>query len=501
MFILNNFISGERPYHCGLCGQRYTQGHLLKSHIRSRHGGNMEFYNLDKKSDSTRGRKSLDPKQEGKTNDKISSLLAQHAGMPNNKMNPLLPPFLGGMAPFPLRPLMQAGMPPLGMPANLPPNLIGGPRMFSLPGMPGGNAGLLSQMPARSISQAMQMHLHMPPLNSVAGDSMQGLKIPLKVPEMSYGHDELLKLKVRKEMSPLKSFHNIKQEPLSSVRRTSADDDMAPEDLSTGRKTMSPDSGIRSPATPTSENHASLPVGGSDRSSPKMDRSYSPKSRTANSPGSITRGVTTSPRLETSMAGSPATPMERAESPEGTPVGRSSTPMSAIPSHLSDADRLSPKSERASVTPDRLSSLSDRHFTPERMTPEMLLAAAGMPGRMPMPYPAYIQALARGELMDMSPSPEPVTHLEKSYLQSPTDRKKSQKASEYHQHSDKCNSETCPHASKLRKLRKNIMRMLSVLSPELGVDGCLDYNTDEVDEMLHEVIYSNIDEESSHRKI
>ena len=57
-------LAGERPYHCGACGQRYTQGHLLKSHIRSRHAGNMQFYNLDKKSESTRGRKSLDMKHD-----------------------------------------------------------------------------------------------------------------------------------------------------------------------------------------------------------------------------------------------------------------------------------------------------------------------------------------------------------------------------------------------------------------------------------------------------
>lgn len=56
--------TGERPYHCGACGQRYTQGHLLKSHIRSRHAGNLRFYNLDKRSDSTRGRKSLDFKHD-----------------------------------------------------------------------------------------------------------------------------------------------------------------------------------------------------------------------------------------------------------------------------------------------------------------------------------------------------------------------------------------------------------------------------------------------------
>jgi len=51
--------SGERPYHCGACGQRYTQGHLLKAHIRSRHGSEMAYYNMDKRSDGVRCRRAL----------------------------------------------------------------------------------------------------------------------------------------------------------------------------------------------------------------------------------------------------------------------------------------------------------------------------------------------------------------------------------------------------------------------------------------------------------
>ena len=52
-------VTGERPYHCGACGQRYTQGHLLKAHIRSRHGAEMAYYNMDKRSDGVRCRRSL----------------------------------------------------------------------------------------------------------------------------------------------------------------------------------------------------------------------------------------------------------------------------------------------------------------------------------------------------------------------------------------------------------------------------------------------------------
>ena len=59
------------------------------------------------------------------------------------------------------------------------------------------------------------------------------------------------------------------------------------------------------------------------------------------------------------------------------------------------------------------------------------------------------------------------------------------------------NHKNCDHALKLRALRKNIVRMLSVLTPDLGVENALDYDSDQVDELLHEVIYSNIDDEEA----
>ena len=54
----------------------------------------------------------------------------------------------------------------------------------------------------------------------------------------------------------------------------------------------------------------------------------------------------------------------------------------------------------------------------------------------------------------------------------------------------------CSHAKKLRSLRRNIVRMLSVLTPDIAIESGLDVNTDQVDDLLHEVIYSNMAEQA-----
>jgi hypothetical protein len=55
-------------------------------------------------------------------------------------------------------------------------------------------------------------------------------------------------------------------------------------------------------------------------------------------------------------------------------------------------------------------------------------------------------------------------------------------------------SSYCQHAKKLRLLRKSVVHMLSVLTPGLNMENGLDYDSDAVDELLHEVIYSNMDD-------
>jgi len=51
----------------------------------------------------------------------------------------------------------------------------------------------------------------------------------------------------------------------------------------------------------------------------------------------------------------------------------------------------------------------------------------------------------------------------------------------------------CPHLAKLKELRRNVYRMLSVFTPYLDVAGAgiADVEADAVDDFLHEVIYSS----------
>lgn len=233
-------IAGERPYHCGACGQRYTQGHLLKSHIRSRHNGDMSLYNLDKKSDSTRGRKSLDSKHEMgvktadfKTNDKISEILAQNQQKLNDILNP--PPLpRGGALPSlsipsmtsvlnsPFMSSLNSGIrPPMGMPPGLgamsglgqaagmaphpalgptpmnPGGLLTTPRFLTMPGMMGssmfpgfgglGNMPMTSQVKSEqdAMNSANAQQLDAEAAAAAAAAAATGLKIPLRVPDVT----------------------------------------------------------------------------------------------------------------------------------------------------------------------------------------------------------------------------------------------------------------------------------------------------------------------------
>ncbi|ELU10104.1 hypothetical protein CAPTEDRAFT_187265 [Capitella teleta] len=202
--------TGERPYHCGCCGQRYTQGHLLKSHIRSRHGGNMEFYNLDKKSDSTRGRKSLDLKHDaggmaGPKVDKISALLQAAA----NKNSPIMPPMpkFNNLLPPPHMsgfPYFNTGMRPMNGMMNpvmsLANSLLGGPRFFTIGGMPP-NTGMLPSPSAISSSAALASFTQSPLLHSSASEPLNFTKEDLKATVHS---ESLLKQKAEDLSKKLK---------------------------------------------------------------------------------------------------------------------------------------------------------------------------------------------------------------------------------------------------------------------------------------------------------
>jgi hypothetical protein len=62
-----------------------------------------------------------------------------------------------------------------------------------------------------------------------------------------------------------------------------------------------------------------------------------------------------------------------------------------------------------------------------------------------------------------------------------------------------CNGTNCPHLKKLKDLRRNVFRMLSVFTPDLSFENGISSETDDVDELLYEVIYTNIDEDSKNK--
>ena len=65
---------------------------------------------------------------------------------------------------------------------------------------------------------------------------------------------------------------------------------------------------------------------------------------------------------------------------------------------------------------------------------------------------------------------------------------------------DKCCADLpakCPYRRQLRQLRRNILRMLSVFTPELNIENGIDCNSNQVDQLLHEVINSNDDEDNN----
>lgn len=53
-------------------------------------------------------------------------------------------------------------------------------------------------------------------------------------------------------------------------------------------------------------------------------------------------------------------------------------------------------------------------------------------------------------------------------------------------------NEVCAHANQLTKLRKNVMRMLRCFAPEFSENN-IDYSTKAVDQLLYDIMFSNID--------
>lgn len=390
-------FTGERPYHCGACGQRYTQGHLLKSHIRSRHGGNMEFYNLDKKSESTRGRKSLDMKHDPSSHglnkvDKISTLLQVAAA--NQQLRPpqtaqaakfgnLLAPPVSGLSPFfgTMRPMMT---PSLGLPNGL----LTAPRFFpALGGLPGSN--LQYSLQAGGMLPTMQQSLQM--------------------------------LANQNNITASMNFENARQSAADVMR---AQQKMAELDSPPFFPAHTPSPPVQSQASSVSQlQHPSQREADEEDADAHMPQDLSTTKKM--------NGPTLRMDLVEPQDLSGGVLHQRYEKEPGEVV--SSMEMASEPEDLVMQNTASLQQSEPSQNELCL------HKT---TAPDLKKAAA-------------LLALNLKE----------------------------------------CRGANCLYARQLRNLRKNVLRMLSVFTPDLGVENGIDYETDTVDQLLHEVIYSNIDEE------
>jgi len=368
----------------------------------------MELYNLEKKSESTRGRKSLDMKHEmllggNQKQDKISALLQavssqsspaappQQPQMPPKGFGNLLSPtmsmsnYMNTMSPFfnQLRPMMA----PVG---NV--NSLLGPRFFALGGMTNGmNAMTAGQMLPASMQQSLNL------LNS------QNLAASLGM--------------TQQDVSPTKMEQLQQQQQVPQPAE-------------------SPDSnGIKIPLKiPEVQTPPSYPP---KAAAPKTEEVGLPQDLTTRRPDS--RESLSPPKLTTAIEN----------------LSRRANQVSREFRDLREEQ------------PEDLSSPKPPPITRESHNPPEPLAAEAVPKVAEVLIPRERPA-----------KPSPAHHA---------------RTAEDHHTCNGCND--CQHLRQLKTLRKNVFRMLSVFTPDLSRDNSIDFETDEVDELLHEVIYSNIDDD------
>ena len=93
---------------------------------------------------------------------------------------------------------------------------------------------------------------------------------------------------------------------------------------------------------------------------------------------------------------------------------------------------------------------------------------------------------------DAAPTPPPMANWEER--KSEMNRKITEKLLKATSAGTNCGNGDCTHAQKLHNLRKNIVRILNVLTPDMSIEDGLDYRTDQVDQLLYDVIYCSMDE-------
>ena len=362
----------------------------------------MQFYNLEKKSDSTRGRKSLDPKHDhlsslagglGHKQDKISALLAaasnggqcppQQSQQHSMRFGRLLSPatinqYMNTLSPFPIRHMMS---PPVALAGGL----LMTPQLFALGGVPGGLPAIGSAMLPGTLRQGMPMlstatTAAMAQQSGIATTAMTantGIKIPLKIPEIP---------------NPSGSASFFPANLFSAVGGGSV-----------------------------------FPSGGSSDD-------FSPKIRELSSDDEIAVPEDLSTKKTAAMEDKMVTMVTNTEK---------AIPQEAAPQDLSNYSKY-----------DHLRAASS---------------------------PCSEQAVISHALPRQNGVCEPFYHSDASTM------------------TETCCADMttrCPHRRELRQLRRNILRMLSVFTPELNIENGIDCNSNQVDQLLHEVIYSNDDDDA-----
>ena len=365
----------------------------------------MEFYNLDKKSESTRGRKSLDLKHDsplaGPKVDKISALLQAAAASNGNQRSPVVPPMpkFGNLLPPPmtgfpyfggLRPMMSPSM-------SLANSLLGGPRFFTIGGMgpngmPHPNPTMLPGpgLPAMNTSpnSGLNLSTNMPLISTPGREGLHfkdepkeekpksgGIKVPVKVPDVNPEGR-------RPRIDDVAQDLTKKREERQSANR---------EDSTRAGLPLEPE----------------LPVA----TSPSMQNGHSTSLFTAEAMYGNREGLTNGHLSSPSPASTPTRPSESMSTSEDELV------------------------KNGGVTPE-----------PDEAHYNFLQPAMMVPGKC--------------------------RHGNRSKAEEP-----------------------CPHLKKLQNLRRKVFRMLSTFTPDLNEENGITNDGDEVDELLHEVIYSNIDED------
>ena len=453
---------GERPYHCGACGQRYTQGHLLKAHIRSRHGAEMAYYNMDKRSDGVRCRRSLsvanrqDPSSTGLMNpglkeDKIRFLLeaaeAARGGGPSASRPAVPPPPPGPFAGISLGQYVNALSSCLPGTAGIRPLLWNPTQPFQpLPhdGMTS-HAALLSSLAAAP----------MPSVQNVTSAPAQG------VPDRSI------------LTSLLASYAT--GSPLFSINGLSGSGAAAP-----GPAEVVGTSPLRCPSSEGPAVPQDLSMSGA------KDAADSRRAGPENASDTNFLSATTACSISTTLGGGHTSTVV----PSGSPVSHHP----CLTNQLTDfkasdgcgqwADGLRgfAGSSAVKLEEEEATDLSVRNVeTSERSLRKSPAVADVTVGTVDLTSrvgdrKAHVTALCP---LTSDHSRDPVSL--------PGDSMSVGKSG--------CCGDgvTCPHLQKLKELRRNVYRMLSVFTPYLDVVGAgiADVEADAVDDFLHEVIYSS----------